>query len=95
MVSDVAREFLLAEKRANRSFTDKDRINFNGVPVEFLSWSAQSPTLVTSPLQRKERDWRWALLALSAISTPPPPPPQCCSTVRRWWMVSRISGSGV
>ena len=67
MVSDVAREFLLAEKRANRSFTDKDRINFNGVPVEFLSWSAQSPTLVTSPLQRKERDWRWALLALSAV----------------------------
>ncbi len=65
-VSDVAREFLLAEKRANRSFTDKDRINFNGVPVEFLSSFAQSPTLATSPLQHKERNWTWALLALSA-----------------------------
>jgi hypothetical protein len=75
-VSDVARQFLLAERRANRFFTEKDRVRLEGVQVEFLCelqhagsaadvcWFARDP-LTTAPLQHKEREWTWALLGLA------------------------------
>jgi hypothetical protein len=64
-VSDAARQFLLTEKRGGRSFTDKDRISFNGLPVAFLNPFDQFPP-ATPPWLHKERNWTWTLLALSA-----------------------------
>ena len=63
-ISDVARHFLLAEKKAGHPFIDLDRI-IDGVPVAFLNPFDQFPP-ATPPWQHKEREWMWVVLGLSA-----------------------------
>lgn len=64
-VEEIARKFLLAEKRTGRDFTDNDEpINIDGARVTFLgSWV---PQWAVKPLWYKQREWTWTLLALCA-----------------------------
>jgi hypothetical protein len=62
-IKDVGREFLLAEAKMGRVFTDKDTINFGGVTAAFLDPWNQDGT-ATPPWQYKQRDWTIALVTL-------------------------------
>jgi hypothetical protein len=64
-IGDIGRDFLLAEAKMGRVFSDKDAINFEGVTVAFLDPWNQDPT-VTPPWQHQQRDWTIALLSLCA-----------------------------
>jgi hypothetical protein len=61
---EIARKFLLAEKKAGHLFTDKDEpISIDGVRVTYLNPFYQFP-LAQSPWLQKQRDWTWALVVL-------------------------------
>jgi len=64
-IGPIGRDYLLAEAKMGRVFTDKDTINFDGVGVAYLNDFDQFiPD--TPPWQRKQRDWAIALSALCA-----------------------------
>jgi hypothetical protein len=61
---EIARKFLLAEKKAGHQFTNKDEPNsIDGVRVTYLNPFDQFPP-AQSPWLHKQRDWTWALVAL-------------------------------
>jgi len=59
---EIARKFLLAEKKAGHQFTDEP-ISIDGVRVTYLNPFDQFPP-AQSPWLHKQRDWTWALIAL-------------------------------
>jgi hypothetical protein len=60
---EIARKFLLAEKRVGHQSTDKDEPIIDGVRVTYLNPFDQFPP-ARPPWLHKQRDWTWALVAL-------------------------------
>src|SRR5262249_34685848 len=64
-IGPIGRDFLLAEAKAGRVFTEKDKLNFEGVTVGYLNDFDQFiPD--TPPWLHKQRDWTIALATLCA-----------------------------
>jgi hypothetical protein len=64
-LADIARTFLLDEKRSRHQYTDTDKIEIDGVPIKFLNVFDQYPP-TANPWLVKGRDWTLALGSLFA-----------------------------
>jgi hypothetical protein len=63
-ITDTAVNFVWAEKIRGSSFTEKDKVEFGGVPAAYLNPFDQFPPAKNVWPGRRQRDWTWVWLTL-------------------------------